>query len=66
MEMFSNNFKMAAKSLFDSPKTTVICTIPIAKGKPIPFVEDVRARRDARLFTVCAKSVPQAGQFPRW
>ncbi|KAL3874533.1 hypothetical protein ACJMK2_037537 [Sinanodonta woodiana] len=52
MEIFSQSFKKAVKNVMDSPKTTVLATIPVPKGRPIPFVEEVRARKDAVVFTV--------------
>ncbi len=53
MELFSASFKQAVKGVLDSSGgSTVLATIPIAKGKPIPFVEDIRSRKDSQLFTV--------------
>lgn len=52
MEMFSSNFKLDAKKLLNAGSVTVLTTIPIAKGKPIPFVEEIRLRKDVELFTV--------------
>ena len=52
MEMFSARFKQDVQKLFDAPHTTVVATIPIRKGKPIPLVEDIRFRTDVQLFTV--------------
>ena len=52
MEMFSTRFKQDVKKLFEAENTTVVATIPISKGKPIPLVEDIRSRKDVKLFTV--------------
>ena len=55
MEMFSVRFKQDVQKLLDAPNTTVVATIPIRKGKPIPFVADIRFRKDVQLFTVSNK-----------
>ena len=52
MELFSQSFKTTVKGLLDNKNTIVLSTIPIAKGKPIPFVEEIRNRKDAKLFIV--------------
>lgn len=52
MELFSQSFIRTVKDILDKPGTTVLATIPIAKGRPIPFVEEVRNRKDSCLFTV--------------
>ncbi|XP_069118207.1 cancer-related nucleoside-triphosphatase homolog [Argopecten irradians] len=52
MELFSHTFVRVIKDLLNSKNTTVITTIPIAKGRPIPVVEEVRTRSDAVIFTV--------------
>ncbi|KAL5008471.1 hypothetical protein ScPMuIL_014052 [Solemya velum] len=52
MELFSPNFIKTVRSLLDRSDTTVLATIPIPRGKPIPFVEDVRSRKDALVITI--------------
>ncbi|XP_060071749.1 cancer-related nucleoside-triphosphatase-like [Ylistrum balloti] len=52
MELFSQTFVRVVRDLLSSANTTVIATIPIAKGRPIPLVEEVRQRSDAVLFTL--------------
>ena len=52
MEMFSKSFIQTVGKTLSEPKTTVLATIPIPKGRPIPFVEEIRGRRDAVVFTV--------------
>ncbi|XP_013413792.1 cancer-related nucleoside-triphosphatase [Lingula anatina] len=52
MEMFSQPFIQLVRSLFSNPQVTVFATIPIAKGKPIHLVEELRKRHDAKLFEV--------------
>ncbi|XP_070577782.1 cancer-related nucleoside-triphosphatase homolog [Ptychodera flava] len=52
MEMFSEAFKDEVKRLLNMPGSTVLATIPVPKGKTLPFVEDIRNRKDVRIFTV--------------
>ena len=52
MEMFSERFVHEVRDLLENQRTTVLTTIPAARGKPIPFVEEIRHRRDALLFEV--------------
>ncbi|XP_033734956.1 cancer-related nucleoside-triphosphatase-like [Pecten maximus] len=52
MELFSQTFVRVVRDLLGSENTTVIATIPVAKGRPIPLVEEVRQRSDVVLFTV--------------
>lgn len=56
MELFSDPFKQRVQALFANPHLTVLATIPIAKGRPIPFVEAIRGRKDAKLFEVSPKN----------
>jgi nucleoside-triphosphatase THEP1 len=51
MELFSDSFKRTVTTLLDHPNAVVVATIPIAKGQN-PFIERVRNRKDAKLFTV--------------
>ncbi|KAI8513291.1 hypothetical protein Bbelb_099300 [Branchiostoma belcheri] len=52
MEMFSQHFIQAVRLVLDSPGSTVLATLPVAKGRPLPVVEEIRRRNDATLFTV--------------
>lgn len=52
MEMFCESFVREVRSLLENPTTTVLTTIPVAKGKPIPLVEEIRHRKDAVLYQV--------------
>lgn len=52
MELFSQAFVQTVKKLFSNPQTVILATIPISKGKPIPLVEEIRTRPDAKLFIV--------------
>ncbi|ESO82982.1 hypothetical protein LOTGIDRAFT_223139 [Lottia gigantea] len=52
MELFSQTFIQCVRSILDNDTTTVLATIPICKGKPIPFVEEIRHRQDSQVFTI--------------
>ncbi len=52
MELFSNKFKQLIQTLFNRSNLIVIATIPI---KPLPFVDQIRIRKDCHLITVCFK-----------
>ncbi|KAK5882147.1 hypothetical protein CesoFtcFv8_020762 [Champsocephalus esox] len=52
MELFSQPFIRAVRHTLDSSSCTVLGTIPIPKGKPLGLVEEVRSRRDVKIFTV--------------
>ena len=55
MELFSQSFSRAVQGLLDSSRRTVLCTIPIPKGKPLGLVEHVRQRKDVVLYQVNVK-----------
>ncbi|CAB3979881.1 cancer-related nucleoside-triphosphatase [Paramuricea clavata] len=59
MEMFSDSFVREVRDLLENPSTTVLTTIPVAKGKPIPFVEEIRHRKDAILYQVTKENRDQ-------
>jgi nucleoside-triphosphatase len=52
MEMFSERFVHEVRDLLENQRTTVLTTIPAAKGKPIQFVEEIRHRKDALVYQV--------------
>lgn len=52
MELFSQSFIRSVRQTLDSSSCTILGTIPIPKGKPLGLVEEVRSRRDVRVFTV--------------
>ncbi|XP_035689921.1 cancer-related nucleoside-triphosphatase homolog isoform X1 [Branchiostoma floridae] len=52
MEMFSQHFIQAVRMVLDSPGSTVLATIPVPKGRPLPLVEDIKRRKDTVLFMV--------------
>ena len=52
MEMFSESFIREVKDILENPSTTTLTTIPVARAKPIPFVEEIRNRKDSVLYQV--------------
>lgn len=56
MELFSQSFIRSVRQTLDSSSCTILGTIPIPKGKPLGLVEEVRSRRDVRVFTVSANT----------
>ncbi|XP_028279273.1 cancer-related nucleoside-triphosphatase [Parambassis ranga] len=52
MELFSQSFIRAVRQTLDGTSCTILGTIPIPKGKPLGLVEEVRSRRDVKVFTV--------------
>lgn len=57
MEMFSSRFVQTVRTLTAQVETTVLATIPIAKGRPIPLVEELRHSADAKLMVVSASGI---------
>lgn len=52
MEMFSSSFIQAVRKLLLNPNLTVVATIPISRGRPIPFIEELRNGKNTKLFTI--------------
>ncbi|XP_062587267.1 cancer-related nucleoside-triphosphatase-like [Saccostrea cucullata] len=52
MELFSQTFVTMVRELLKKPNSVIIATIPIPKGKPIPFVEEIRNHNQSQVFTV--------------
>ncbi|XP_064174016.1 cancer-related nucleoside-triphosphatase isoform X1 [Anguilla rostrata] len=52
MELFSQSFVRAVRQALDGNGCSILGTIPIPKGKPLGLVEEVRSRRDVKVFTV--------------
>ncbi|CAG2053522.1 unnamed protein product, partial [Timema podura] len=51
MELFSDDFKQSVKSALNNPLQVILATIPVAKGRPISFVEEIRQHPNAKVFT---------------
>ncbi|XP_069811176.1 cancer-related nucleoside-triphosphatase isoform X2 [Dendropsophus ebraccatus] len=52
MELFSKPFISAVDKILDNPSIVVFGTLPVSRGRPLPFVEEVRCRQDVKLFNV--------------
>lgn len=52
MEMFSQGFVTGVQRILSQPDSTVLTTIPIPKGKPIPLVEQIRNSKNVFLVNV--------------
>ncbi|XP_057361709.1 cancer-related nucleoside-triphosphatase isoform X3 [Manis pentadactyla] len=52
MELFSQPFIQAVHQTLATPGTVVLGTIPLPKGKPLAFVEEIRHRNDVKVFNV--------------
>lgn len=52
MELFSQGFVQAVRKLLNQPFSTVLGTIPIPKGKSLGLVEEIRSRRDVKVYNV--------------
>ncbi|XP_030628575.1 cancer-related nucleoside-triphosphatase [Chanos chanos] len=52
MELFSQAFIRAVRQTLDSSSCSILGTIPIPKGKPLGLVEEVRGRKDVKVFMV--------------
>ncbi|XP_042857134.1 cancer-related nucleoside-triphosphatase homolog [Penaeus japonicus] len=52
MEMFSQGFVTNVQRILAQPGTTVLATIPIPKGKPIPLVEQIRNNKNVFLVNL--------------
>ncbi|KAG7263513.1 hypothetical protein CRUP_031741 [Coryphaenoides rupestris] len=52
MELFSQPFIQAVRQSLDNPRCSILGTIPVSRGKPLALVEEVRSRRDVKVFTV--------------
>ncbi|NWS58457.1 NTPCR triphosphatase, partial [Chunga burmeisteri] len=52
MELFSQAFIQAVRQTLTGSGTIVLGTIPIPKGKPLDLVEEIRSRKDVKVFNV--------------
>ncbi|XP_041106732.1 cancer-related nucleoside-triphosphatase isoform X2 [Polyodon spathula] len=51
MELFSQSFIQAVRQTLENAQSSILGTIPIPKGKPLGIVEEIRNRRDVKVFT---------------
>ena len=52
MELFSKPFTAHVRRLFDQHPGRILATIPVARGKPLPLVDEIRKRVDVSIITV--------------
>ncbi|XP_067877077.1 cancer-related nucleoside-triphosphatase isoform X2 [Heterodontus francisci] len=52
MELFSEPFIQAVRQILDGAGATILGTIPVPKGKPLGLVEEIRSRRDVKIFNI--------------
>lgn len=52
MELFSQNFIRTVKSIMKNDKVLLFATIPVARGKPLPLVEELRHDNCTKLFEI--------------
>ncbi|XP_020382469.2 cancer-related nucleoside-triphosphatase isoform X2 [Rhincodon typus] len=52
MELFSEPFIQSVRQILDGPGGTILGTIPIPKGKPLELVEEIRSRKDVKIFNI--------------
>ncbi|XP_065842816.1 cancer-related nucleoside-triphosphatase homolog isoform X2 [Oscarella lobularis] len=53
MEMFSESFVAAVRTLFDSDNARILATVPLVRSPgSLPFVERLKARKDVKLCQV--------------
>ncbi|XP_062927682.1 cancer-related nucleoside-triphosphatase [Mobula hypostoma] len=52
MELFSQSFIQGVRQILDGTGATILGTIPVPKGKPLGLVEEIRSRRDVKIFNI--------------
>ncbi|XP_072031593.1 cancer-related nucleoside-triphosphatase homolog isoform X2 [Amphiura filiformis] len=52
MELFSQGFVQSVRRLLNQPYSTVLGTIPVPKGKTLGLVEEIRSRRDVKVYNL--------------
>lgn len=52
MELFSKPFAQAVHNIFESHKTRILATVPVARQHPIQLVEQLKRRPDVTLIEV--------------
>lgn len=61
MELFSQPFEKAVRQTLAASGTVVLGTIPVPKGKPLAFVEEIRSRADVQVFSVSTAAAVASG-----
>uniref|UniRef100_A0A8C6FQP0 Uncharacterized protein n=1 Tax=Moschus moschiferus TaxID=68415 RepID=A0A8C6FQP0_MOSMO len=52
MELLSQPFIQAVRPVLSTPGTVGLGTVPVPKGKPLALVEEIRTRKDVKVFSV--------------
>ncbi|XP_044276253.1 cancer-related nucleoside-triphosphatase [Varanus komodoensis] len=52
MELFSQSFIQAVRQILSGSGIVILGTIPIPKGKPLGLVEEIRSRKEVKVFNV--------------
>ncbi|CAH2319881.1 cancer-related nucleoside-triphosphatase [Pelobates cultripes] len=52
MELCSEPFIQAVRTVLEGGKAVIFGTIPIPKGKPLPLIEEIRRRPDVKVFNI--------------
>uniref|UniRef100_A0A8D0E9A6 Nucleoside-triphosphatase, cancer-related n=1 Tax=Salvator merianae TaxID=96440 RepID=A0A8D0E9A6_SALMN len=52
MELFSQSFIQAVRQILSGSGTVILGTIPIPKGKPLGLVEEIRSRKEVKVFNI--------------
>ncbi|KAL7987562.1 hypothetical protein Chor_006481 [Crotalus horridus] len=52
MELFSQTFIQAVQQILNGSRTVILGTIPVPKGKPLRLVEEIRNRKEVKLFSI--------------
>lgn len=52
MELFSQSFIQAVRQILSGSGTVILGTIPVPKGKPLGLVEEIRNRKEVKVFSV--------------
>ncbi|KAL8185890.1 UNVERIFIED_CONTAM: hypothetical protein K2H54_059473 [Gekko kuhli] len=51
MELFSQSFIQAVRQILSGSGTVILGTIPVPKGKPLGLVEEIRNRKEVKVFS---------------
>ena len=52
MELFSQSFVNSVCELFSSSQATLLATAPVTKQRPIPFVDELKKRKDVIITLI--------------
>ncbi|XP_063162856.1 cancer-related nucleoside-triphosphatase [Candoia aspera] len=52
MELFSQTFIQSVEQILNGSGTVIFGTIPVPKGKPLRLVEEIRNRKEVKLFSI--------------